>query len=547
MGKVQEHWGSRIGLVLAMAGNAVGLGNFLRFPVQAIQNGGGAFILPYLVSFLVMGLPLLWVEWAIGRHGGIFGKHSPPFSFARLSPNPFWKYFGVFGIFTNLGIIAYYTYIESWTLAYVFFAIKGTFLGMGQSMDFANFFDYYVDIGAGKKINFPVNALIFFFITLGINIFILSRGLQRGIELVSKIGIPMLLVMGILLAIRALTLEPGSSQVVHDPMIALNFLWEPKFDSLLNPSVWLAAAGQVFFTLSLGMGPVIVYASYIAKNDDIVLNAMGAGWMNEFVEIVVGATIVIPIAVAYMGLDWVQNNAGFMMGFKTLPYLFNNWGVAGSILANFFWFGLLFIAGITSSLSMGTPWMSFMEDEFNWSRKKAAYIFGMVTVILALPTILFFQNGVFDEYDYWTGTVFLVVFAMGEIILFAWVFGMDKAWAEITRGADLKVPVFYKFIIKYVTTFFISIVLLASLVDPVGGRWVDAWNSVFSGNGWPFGGSSIIGRILHSGAKDTSYFVDGAFTHVFFMDMSRLLLVVVFLGIAYMVYLAGKKNRGEGQ
>lgn len=539
----KEHWASRIGLILAMAGNSVGLGNFLRFPVQAIENGGGAFIIPYIISFLFMGLPLLWVEWAIGRHGGQYGKHSPPFSFAMLSKNPFWKYFGVFGIFTNLGIIAYYTYIESWTLAYVFYALKGTFLDMNSASLFVEFFDHYVDIGSGKTINFPTTALVFFVITLSINIYFLSRGLSRGIELVAKIGIPLLLVFGTILAIRAFTLDVGESGVKYDPMIAMNFLWEPKFDSLTNPTVWLAAAGQVFFTLSLGMGPMIAYASYVNKNDDIALNAMSAGWMNESVEIILGASVVIPIAAAYMGMGWIQENAGFMMAFKTLPYLFNNWGVAGSILANFFWFGLLFLAGITSSLAMGTPWMSFMEDEYDWGRKKSAYVLGIIVLLLALPTILFFQHGVFDEYDYWTGTVFLVVFAFGEIILFAWIFGMDKAWEEIVRGADIQIPTVYKFILKYITTFFIGTVFIASLINPVGGDWIAGFHSLFSGNGWLFDQKSIIGHLFHIGIKDTSYVIDGRLSSIFYTDMSRLLLLLVFIAIAILVYRVDNKGK----
>jgi len=118
MSKNTEGWGSRVGLILAMAGNAVGLGNFLRFPVQAVQNGGGTFIIPYLVSFLLMGIPLLWVEWAMGRYGGRYGDHSTPFILDNITKKRLWKYFGVFGIFTNLGVMAYYTYIESWTLTY---------------------------------------------------------------------------------------------------------------------------------------------------------------------------------------------------------------------------------------------------------------------------------------------------------------------------------------------------------------------------------------------------------------------------------------------
>src|SRR5690606_19859962 len=171
-----------------------------------------------------------------------------------------------------------------------------------------------------------------------------------GIEKVAKIAMPLLILFGILLAIRAVTLGSTGECVDCDSNLGLNFLWEPQFNTLADPKIWLAAAGQIFFTLSVGMGTIQCYASYVKKRDDIALNAMSAGWMNGFVEIVLGASVVIPIAVGYLGLDWVKNNAGFSMAFQTMPYLFGKWGVFLGTMAGVMWFGLLFFAGITSSL-----------------------------------------------------------------------------------------------------------------------------------------------------------------------------------------------------
>ncbi|MEC8738543.1 MAG: sodium-dependent transporter, partial [Bacteroidota bacterium] len=370
MAKTNEGWGSRVGLILAMAGNAVGLGNFLRFPVKAVQNGGGTFIIPYLVSFLLMGIPLLWVEWSMGRFGGRHGDHSTPFILDNMTKKRFWKYFGVFGIFTNVGVISYYTYIESWTLSYAIKSLKGDFLGM--SLDrVGEVFDQYVNISGG--INLPTWGLLAFLVTLSINIYILSRGLNEGIEKVAKIAMPLLIGFGIFLTFMSITLGDTGRCSDCNSHLGLNFLWEPDIKSLLNPTVWLEAAGQIFFTLSVGMGTIHCYSSYLKKHDDIALNAMTAGWMNGFVEIVLGASLVIPIAVGYLGLDWVIENAGFMMAFKTMPFLFDQWGPILAVLAGLSWFGLLFIAGITSSLAMGTPWMGFMQDEFKWSRNKSAW------------------------------------------------------------------------------------------------------------------------------------------------------------------------------
>ena len=452
-------WGSRIGLILAMAGNAVGLGNFLRFPVQAIENGGGTFIIPYLVCFVLMGIPLLFVEWSVGRFGGKSGHHSTPFILDSMDRRRFWKYIGVFGIFTNLAVAAYYCYLESWTLSYVWHSIKDTFGGMNQS-GVGDFFNSYTSFDQ------DYSAIVFWVVCLLLNTWILSKGLSGGVEKAAKIGVPLLLVFGAFLAFKAITIEEGENGAMFDGTVGLNFLWQPDYSTIWDSKIWLAAAGQIFFTLSIGMGSIQCYASYLKSKEDVALNAMGAGWMNGFVEIVLGSSIIIPIAVGYLGIDGMKellaDGGGFGLGFKTLPYLFEQWGSVLGVIAGVCWFGLLFFAGITSSLAMGTPVMGFLKDEFGWKEKNAAWMFGLAVFILGLPTVLFFNYGVFDEYDYWAGTVSLVTFAFFEIILFAWVFGMNRGWAEITEGAEIKVPKIFKFIIKYVTPLLLGWVFFSS-------------------------------------------------------------------------------------
>jgi NSS family neurotransmitter:Na+ symporter len=541
----KEAWGSRVGLILAMAGNAVGLGNFLRFPVQAINNGGGAFIIPYLVCFLLMGIPLLWIEWSMGRFGGKHGDHSTPFILNSLDPKrSFWKYIGVFGIFTNIAVAAYYCYIESWTMAYVIHSLAGTFQGMGQT-EVAAFFGQYVDVMQSTT-GIPYEAIVFFILCILLNTYILSKGLD-GVEKAAKIGMPLLILFGMYLAFRGLTLGTSGATPEHPDASAiagLNFLWTPQYDSLLNPKVWLAAAGQIFFTLSLGMGSIQCYASYIRSKDDIALNAVSAGFMNEFVEVVLGSSIVIPIAAGYLGLDWVKENAGFGMAFQTMPYLFNNWGPILATMAGVMWFGLLFFAGITSSLAMGTPWMGFMRDEFKWTQKQGAWSFGAIVLVLGLPTVLFFQQGVFDEYDYWAGTVSLVVFALIESILFAWVFGMDKGWKEINRGGDIKVPSIYRFIIKFITPVLLLFVFLGSLVTPLGNDWLAAKASLMSGNGWPLDNASLIKQVTNAGLKEQiAAATDPAILatlneKLFYITGARALLLFTFLAICALVYTA---------
>lgn len=507
-----EAWGTRIGLVLAMAGNAVGFGNFLRFPVQAVQNGGGAFIIPYLVSLIVLGLPLVLIEWSTGRYGGSYGYHSTPMMMRKMGNNKaIWMYVGVFGIFSNIAIASYYCYMESWTISYMFHSIIGTFDGMTQHQ-VASFFSGYLDVTTSTT-GIPYEAIVFFVFCLALNVWILSKGLSGGIEKAAKIGVPLLIVFGVFLAIKGITLRAGSDGAVFDGLVGLNFLWTPDYTSLANPKVWLAAAGQIFFTLSVGMGCIQAYASYVRKNDDIACNAMTAGFTNEFVEVVLGSSIIIPIAIGYFGIDRVielTNLGGLGLGFRTMPFLFEQWGPIMSALAGVAFFGLLFFAGITSSLAMGTPVVGFLQDEFGWRKKNAALGFGVVTLVLGLPTVLFFQQGVFDEYDYWAGTVALFIFAMFEAIMFAWVFKLDRGWSEIIRGSDIKLPIFFKYVLKYVTPVVLIIVFLASLIRPAK----DDWSSL-SFSGWSLHSESILGQVSHKGiGPNYCYFADCFYSEV---------------------------------
>ena len=598
----KEAWGSRVGLILAMAGNAVGLGNFLRFPVQAVQNGGGAFIIPYLVCFLLMGVPLLFIEWSVGRYGGQFGHHTTPLTFNRMSRGSLWKYIGVFGIFSNIAIASYYCYIESWTMSYVYHSVAGTFKGMDQ-LSVAGFFDNYLNIFTTTT-GIPFEAVVFFLFCIGLNTWVLSRGLMDGVEKVAKIGMPLLIIFGIFLAVKAIFLKAGHEGAINDGTVGLNFLWTPQYSSLTNPKVWLAAAGQIFFTLSLGQGSVQCFASYVKKKDDIALNAMSAGWMNEFVEVVLGSAIIIPISIGYLGIDKVielTSSGGLGLGFRTMPFLFQQWGTVLAALAGVAFFGLLFFAGITSSLAMGTPVMSFLMDEFRWKRSHSAIAFGLSVLILGLPTVFFFQKGVFDEYDYWGGTVSLVLFAMLESILFSWIFGMKKGWGEINAGSDIKIPIVFKYIIKFVTPVILIIVFFASLIRPAKDDW-----STISPTGWALHPESIISQIRHGNiGPNNTYFADKFYAevpgivdsiyadsdkkyvtikkvdgntktfdsdleskltvnkgdvvktgdtlfqgnfinNVFYIDMSRLMLLLLFFSICYLIYIAYHKRKKEG-
>jgi len=460
--KTRETWGTKVGIILAVAGSAVGLGNFLRFPVQAVQNGGGAFMIPYFISFILLGIPLMWIEWTAGRFGGGFGHGTAPGIFHSMwEKNRFIKYFGVIGIFGPVLIFIYYTYVESWLMGYAFFSITGRYASATTQQTMQSFLQGYQGLESNEYFRSIGWAYLFFIITFSINVFVIYYGIRRGIEKLCNWAMPLLLICGIILTIRVLSLgTPDISKPDWNLLNGLGFLWNPNFAVLKSARVWLAAAGQIFFTLSVGIGVILTYASYLTKRDDVVLSGLTAASTNEFAEVILGGSIVIPAAFVFFGPKEIVNIAGsgaFNLGFVTMPLIFQR--IPLGILFALLWFVLLFLAGLTSSVSLAQPVISFLEDEFDITKKKSAVIFGIVTFILCQPSIFLLGKGVLNELDFWGGTFCLVLFATIETILFAWVFGIDRAWEEIHHGADIVIPRFYKFIIKYITPLFLFFIL----------------------------------------------------------------------------------------
>jgi SNF family Na+-dependent transporter len=455
----RAHWGSRIGLILAMAGNAIGLGNFLRFPVKAAANGGGAFMIPYFCALLFLGIPLMWVEWTMGRHGGVHGHGSTPGMFSLLWRHPLAKYLGALGIALPFTIVVYYNFIESWTLGFAWFSGTGKYFGLTTREAMGQFLRGFQ--GAEQNAFFSSWLPIIFFValTLAINYYFLRKGIARGIEVLAKIGMPVLFVFGIVLAVRVLTLgHPASGAAsVNEGM---GFMWNPDFSQLGRATVWLVAAGQIFFTLSLGQGIINTYASYLRERDDVTLNGLSTSMTNEFAEVILGGTIAIPVAVAFFGVAetrLIAQEGAFNLGFQSLPVIFQRIPL-GQVFGAM-WFFLLFIAGITSSVAMTSPAVAFLEDEFKWKRSRAVNAVFAMLAACAVLVVAFFRFGFLDELDFWAGTFGLVVFATIEIILFSWIFGVQKGWEDMHRGADLRVPRLFRFVLQYVTPVYMLIVL----------------------------------------------------------------------------------------
>jgi neurotransmitter:Na+ symporter, NSS family len=456
----REKWGSKLGIILAVAGSAVGLGNFLRFPVQAAKNGGGAFMIPYFIAFFLLGIPLMWIEWTIGRFGGGFGHGTAPGIFHSLwQKNKFIKYFGVIGIFGPIVIFIYYTYIESWLLGYSLFSLTGKYAGITREEGMVAFLQGYQGIARNEYFSGIKTAYTFFFITFWMNILVVLFGIRKGIERMCSIALPTLLLLAVIIMVRVLTLKP-----VINPLWTsaggLGFLWNPDFSALKDARVWLAAAGQIFFTLSVGIGVILTYASYLRKNDDVLLSGLTAASTNEFAEVIIGGSIVIPAAFIFfgpVGIGRVAEQGAFDLGFVTMPFILKTFPAGNTF--GFFWFFLLFLAGVTSSISLAQPAITFLEDEFSISRKKAVFIFAITCFLLSHLAVFFLAKGAVDELDFWGGTFALVVFATIETVLFGWVFGIDRAWEEMHFGSDIRIPRTFKFIIRYVTPLFLFFIL----------------------------------------------------------------------------------------
>lgn len=507
----QERWGSRLGLILAMAGNAVGLGNFLRFPNQAVQNGQGAFMVAYFVSLLLLGIPLMWMEWGIGRRGGILGFSTCPGMFQSLTRVRWIKYAGALGVVMPLLVVIYYVYIESWTLGYAVQSAAGILTGedtgthfseyLGSGGGFASWLSEFLGRGPDAFLG-STESYVFFLITAAANLWVLSRGLSKGIELIAKVGMPILLLAAVALVARVLTLPDIDGRSAID---GLGIYWNPSqwpalFDDDLantlfnkgSAAIWLAAAGQIFFTLSVGSGAINTYASYLTKDDDIALTGLATVSTNEFCEVILGGTLAIPAAFVFLGMDGVMEVSQVNMGlaFVTMPQVFAQTPIfgmapgAGSVaVLGTLWFGLLFVAGITSSLALSQPSMAFMQDMMGLSRKKAALAVGAIILLFVQPVILL--GGVLDEIDYWAGTFGLVLFSTIEVVLFMWVFGSRRALAEIHQGADIRIPRIFQFIMTWVTPLVLigmlgwwgytqALPILEFTTDPNGNPYTDS-------------------------------------------------------------------------
>lgn len=467
--RTAEKWGTRIGVILAVAGSAVGLGNFLRFPGNAAENGGGAFMVPYFISLLILGIPLCWAEWTMGRYAGIRGCNSAPSIFTAIWPNRMAKYFGAPALMIPLVIYMYYVLIEAWCLGYAINYLTGSLMKGSDSEAYASFFSSYVgDQGNGellKRENLPWMLVLVG--TFGLNFFLIYRGVTKGIETFCRYAMPCMIVLAVIVLIRVMTLAPHSEHPDQNVVNGLGFMWNPKWEKLQDPQTWLAASGQIFFSLSVGFGIIINYASYLRKDDDVVLSGLTASSMNEFFEVCLGGLITLPAAFIFLGLAAAESTgSSFALGFIALPNVFAQ--MPGGQFFGFLWFFMLFIAAITSSVSMLQPVIAFLEEGFGLKRHASATVLGLLAA-LGCGFVMYFSKGLvaLDTFDFWIGSVLIFILALIQAILYGWIFGIDRGEEEAHRGAHLRIPRFVQYVLKYVVPVYLLAIFAMFCYDKI--------------------------------------------------------------------------------
>lgn len=452
----RDQWGSKIGLILAMAGNAVGLGNFWRFPYIAATNGGGAFMIPYFFALIVIGLPTMLIEWSIGRYGGAHGHGTVgPMVYIQakkaISPKKaiiLGSACGAIGFGVTILVNSYYTHIIGWSLGYAVHSLLGSYVGVDSG---AFFVGYVTD----------PKMLVFWVISLAFLGWAVMKGVSEGIEAWAKVMMPAIYVFGIILAVRAITLgapvNPDWSS-----MNGLNFVWNPDLSKLTSASV-VTATGQIFFTLSLGMGIICNYASYLQPDEDIVTASIATVSLNEFAEVILAGTSVIPISYAFLGPEGIKGSIG--LAFMALPNVFTT--MAGGRIFGAVWFFLLFFAGFTSAIAMYNYLVALLEEEMGIDRKKGAVMIFVLYLIVGAPIA---AEGVitgeanliyFTEVDNWIGNYLLIVLGLLEVITVAWLV-KDEGLEEINKGGLWKIPKwFYRVFPQFLTP--VSIIVFLAI------------------------------------------------------------------------------------
>ena len=449
----RENFGSKLGVILAAAGSAVGLGNIWRFPVETGQNGGAAFIIVYILCIILLGLPIMMSEFLIGRytHSNTAG------AYRKLAPGTQWKWVGRLGVLSGFVILSYYSVVAGWTAEYTILAAMNHFDGKTTS-DFPVIFSEFASN--------PWKPMLWMFAFMIITHVIVVRGVKSGIEKFSKIMMPALFVIILILVVCSVSL-PGASKGVE-------FLLKPDF-SKIDGSVILSAMGQAFFSLSLGLGCLCTYASYFGKDTNLGKTALNVSVIDTMVAIMAGF-IIFP-AVFNAGYQLGSGDVGPSLIFITLPNVFQQaFGglpFLSYIFAVMFYF-LLVVAALTSTISMHEVVTAYVSEEFGMKRRKAAWIVTLACSFVGifcslsfgpLDGVKIFGMSIFDLFDYVSSNIFLPVGGMFISLFTGWYLDKKFVRQEITNGGEIKAPYFrlFIFILRYVAPVAIALILLNQL------------------------------------------------------------------------------------
>ena len=424
----REKWSSSIGFILASIGSAVGIGNIWRFPYMVGENGGGAFLIPYLIAVFLFGLPLMMLEFALGRHF----KTSVVPAFGTIGKK--FRMAGFFLIFVMSMILSYYLVITGWVLAYSLFFI------IGNPIPFSQFTGSY----------YP---LLFFLVSGGISFFVVRAGVKQGIEKLSKFLIPLLFAMLLALVIFALSL-PGAAK-------GIEFYLTPDFGKLADPLVWTAAFGQAFFSLGVGTGIMLTYGSYM--RDENIVKSASIITVSDLLIAILGGFVVFPIVFSF-GLDPA---AGVQLAFVTLPPIFQEMSFGFLLGAVFFL--LLFFAALTSAVSMLEVPVATLIDSYGVERKKATSIVSIIIILIGLPSALsytalkleLFGTPLLDIKDFAFGTIGIIAAGLILSIIAGWFIDEDIIFKQI--GGSRWMQRLFMLIIKI----FIPLILFINLMARV--------------------------------------------------------------------------------
>lgn len=446
----REQWGSKIGFILAAAGSAIGLGNIWKFPYIAGENGGASFIFVYLICIAVIGLPVLIAEILLGRTT----QRNPVGAFKKLSNSKFWIGVGGMGVVSGFLILSFYTVIAGWSIGYVVEAIVGNFAQYTTGASASNHFNSLV-----TNVFWDVGYFTLFMIITMVFVFL---GIRKGIERGSKIMMPILLALLIILMFRGITLD-GSEK-------GIEFLLHPDW-SKINAQTILIALGHAFFTLSLGMGAMLTYGSYMSKKDSVPSAALQIIILDTVIALIAGVAIFT--SVFAVGLD---PSAGPGLIFHTIPATFAK--MPGGYFFSILFFILLSIAALTSAISLLEVVVAYFVDELGWKRKKAVFILGFITFLLGLPSALSFNvladftlfgKNFFDMVDFLASNIFLPLGGFLIAVFVGYVWKFDEVLSNLKEGAENlfdnypNVISTWKFFLKYLSPVLIFIVLLHSL------------------------------------------------------------------------------------